>query len=206
MAEVEEVKTTTRKPRAKKQSDSSAEATVQNVTPVAVEVQNVSPAPVVSVPEEKKTYRVKKDLDPNMYVVVKNGFNGTLVYRSNKTGEVFVWSSFGDEQELELQELKSAKNSYKSFFINNWFLFDDPEVIDWLGMTKYYKHSINAEGFDELFKKPVDEIEDILSKMPEGQKKAVAYRAKQLIADGSIDSMKVITTVEKALGVELIDR
>ena len=75
---------------------------------------------------EKKSYRVKKELDPNMYVTVKNGFNGTLVYKSKKTGERFIWNAFGDEQEMELSELKSARNSSKAFFVNNWFLFDDP--------------------------------------------------------------------------------
>lgn len=155
---------------------------------------------------EKKNYRVKKDLDPNMYVVVKNGFNGTLVYKSKKTGERFIWQAFGDEQEMELSELKSARNSSKAFFTNNWFLFDDPEVIDWLGMSQYYKHALNSKSFDKLFEQSPDEIKCSISELSDGQKKSVVFRAKQLIADGVIDSIKVITALEDSLSVELIER
>lgn len=72
-------------------------------------------AEVTTSSEEKPSYKVKKDLNPNMMVTVKNGFNGTLVYKSKRTGEVFVWDSFGSEQEMELQDLKSAKNTYKAY-------------------------------------------------------------------------------------------
>jgi len=154
---------------------------------------------------EKKSYKVKKNLDPNMYVTVKNGFNGTLVYKSKKTGERFVWDAFGDEQEMELAELKSAKNSYKAFFVNNWFLFDDPEIIEWLGMGQYYKYALNSASFDKLFEKTPDEIEKVVAALSAGQKKSLAFRAKQLIADGMIDSIKVIAALEKSLSVELIE-
>lgn len=154
---------------------------------------------------KKKSYKVKKNLDPGMYVTVKNGFNGTLVYKSKKTGERFVWEAFGDEQEIELAELKAAKNSYKSFFVNNWFLFDDPEVIEWLGMNQYYKYALNSASFDKLFEKSPEEIEKTVDALSNGQKKSVAFRAKQLIAEGTIDSIKVIAALEKSLSVELIE-
>lgn len=160
-------------------------------------------APVKEV--EKKSYKVKKNLDPSMYVTVKNGFNGTLVYKSKKTGERFIWDAFGDEQEIELAELKAAKNSYKSFFVNNWFLFDDPEIVEWLGMNQYYKYALNSASFDKLFEKSPDEIEKTVKALSDGQKKSVAFRAKQLIADGTIDSIKVIAALEKSLSVELIE-
>lgn len=174
-------------------------------TAVGVETveQVVETAPAKEV--EKKSYKVKKNLDPSMYVTVKNGFNGTLVYKSKKTGERFIWEAFGDEQEIELAELKAAKNSYKSFFVNNWFLFDDPEIVEWLGMNQYYKYALNSASFDKLFEKSPDEIEKTVKALSDGQKKSVAFRAKQLIADGTIDSIKVIAALEKSLSVELIE-
>lgn len=176
-------------------------------TEAAVEVEAVEQV-VETVPAkeaEKKSYKVKKNLDPGMYVTVKNGFNGTLVYKSKKTGERFIWEAFGDEQEIELAELKAAKNSYKSFFVNNWFLFDDPEIVEWLGMNQYYKYALNSASFDKLFEKSPDEIEKTVKALSDGQKKSVAFRAKQLIADGTIDSIKVIAALEKSLSVELIE-
>ena len=132
--------------------------------------------------------------------------NAKLALKSKRTGERWSWESFGAEQDMELSELKNARNSNKKYFINNWFMFDEDWVIDYLGMRQYYKNSLNIQDFDQLFKKPVGEIENIISKLSEGQRKSVAYRAKQLIAEEEIDSNRVINTLEKCLGVELVER
>lgn len=155
--------------------------------------------------EEKTTFSAK-EIDPNQIITVRNGFQGRLVYRSKRTGERFVWETFGAEQDMELSELKNARNSNKKYFINNWFMFDDAWVVDYIGMSQYYKFAISINDFDKLFEKPADEIEEVISKLSDGQKRSVAYRARQLIADGGIDSNKTITALEKCLGTELIER
>lgn len=150
--------------------------------------------------------KINKDLDPSMFVEVKNGFNGILVYISKKTGEEFRWDKFGDIQEMELSELRNAKNHSKAFFVNNWFLIDDEEVLDWLGVSQYYKNALTFGTFDELFSKEPDEIEEIFKDLPDGQKRSLLYRSRELIDNGTIDSIKTINALEKCLGVELIDR
>ena len=62
------------------------------------------------------------------------------------------------------------------------------------------------EDFDKLFKEQPAKLEKIISEMSAGQKRSLAYRAKQLIADGGIDSRKTIQILEKCLGIELIER
>lgn len=149
---------------------------------------------------------IPKDIDPNQIITVRNGFQGRLVYKSRRTGELFVWEEFGDEQDMELGELKNARNSNKKYFINNWFMFDDPWIVDYIGMSKYYKFAISIQDFDKMFEKPADEIEKILLNLSDGQKRSVSYRARQLIADGAIDSNKTISTLERCLGVDLVER
>jgi len=149
---------------------------------------------------------VAKDIDVHQYITVRNGFQGKLVYISSKTGESFTWDEFGSEQEMELLELRNAKSGAKKFFINNWFMFDDEWVIDYLGLRQYYKHAVQIEDFDKIFSKTPAEIKEIIAGMSDGQKKSVAYRASVLIAEGKIDSHKVITTLEESLNVELIER
>lgn len=149
---------------------------------------------------------IPKDIDPNQTVVVRNGFHGLLVYKSSKTGEKFVWPEFGSEQEMELSELRNAKNSSKGFFTNNWFMFDDKWVIDYLGVGQYYKYTIDIDHFDDIFKKAPSEIKKIISDMSVGQRKSIAYRAIELIKSGDIDSRKTITALEEALGIELIEK
>lgn len=162
--------------------------------------------PVVESAPVRKTYKAKRTLDPHQYVTVRSGFHGVLVYVSSKTGEKFKWESFGDEQDMELQELKNAKNSHKIYFEGSYFLLDDPEVIEYLGVERYYKHALNYKEFETIFDMPADELDERLKDVPKDQKLTIAYRAKQLIDEGRIDSLKVITVLEKHLGVELVER
>lgn len=154
----------------------------------------------------QKKYRVRKDIDPNTIVEVKNGFPGSLVYESRKTGEIFTWDEHGDVLDMELADLKVAKTSNKKFFINNWFIIDDPEILEYLGVSQYYKLALDCKELDDVFTKAPKQIEQIVSKMSKGQKRILAYRSKQMIEDGVIDSIKVINALEKSLSIELIER
>lgn len=147
-----------------------------------------------------------KDIDMTQFVVVRNGFQGRLIYKSPRTGERFIWDEFGAEQEMELRELRNARNSAKKFFINNWFMFDEDWIIDFLGVKQFYKNAVNIDDFDSIFSKPADKIKTIIIDMSNGQKRSAAYRARQLIAAGEIDSNKAIAALEEALGTELIER
>ena len=171
---------------------SSAKATTKVSEPAVAPVEN---KPLVA-----------KDIDVHQYVTVRNGFQGKLVYVSPKTGEHFLWDGFGTEQEMELLELRNAKNSAKKFFQNNWFMFDEDWIVDYLGLKHFYKHAVKIEDFDKIFEMSPAEIKHTVTAMSDGQKKSVAYRAKMLIAEGEIDSNKAINALEEALGVELIER
>ena len=149
---------------------------------------------------------VPKDIDTSEYVLVKNGFHGQLVYKSRKTGETYVWDGFGTAQEIELRELVSAKNAYKKFFINNWFMFDEDWIVEYLGVSQYYKNAIPTERFDEIFALSAAELKKKIESLSAAQKKSVAYRAKELIAENKIDSLAIIDTLEKALNISLIER
>ena len=154
---------------------------------------------------ETATKLIPKDIDTSQLIPVYNGFQGRLIYKSVRTHETFVWDTFGD---MQLRELRSAKSSAKTFFQNNWFMFDDDYawVIDYLGVKTNYKHAISLEKFDDLFTKSPTEIEKVVSKLSPGQKKSVAYRARQLILTEEIDSRKTINALEKSLGETLIER
>lgn len=165
--------------------------------------ENTQTAVTETAANEKRAF-VPKEIDPHQIVTVRNGFQGKLVYKSRKTGERFVWDSFGTEQDMEIGELRNAKSSNKKYFTNNWFMFDEPWIADYIGMARYYKFAIPITEFDSFFEKPTAEMEKAIEKLSDGQKQSVAYRAKQLIADGAIDSNRTIAMLEKSLGTELV--
>lgn len=174
--------------------------------PKTEDIQKIEEVSAPATVKEPRTKFVLKDIDPNQYVTVRNGFQGKLIYIAKRTGEKFKWDEFGDEQEMELSELKNAKSSNKKFFINNWFMFDEPWIIDYLGVNQYYRFAIKIEDFDKIFEMSPAEIEETLQNVSEGQKKSIAYRARTLISEERIDSNKVISTLERCLGVDLIEK
>lgn len=180
-------------------------ATNTTKTSSAAKQKDIQTPQKTEAPAAEQKRLVVRDIDPHTLVNVRNGFQGVLVYVSKRTGETFIWENFGDEQEMELQELKNAKTSSKRFFTDNWFMFDDDWVIDYLGVRPLYKNVIDLESFDELFEESPEEIESRIAAVSSGQRDSIAYRARQLIADGRIDSRKAISALEKALGVELVE-
>ncbi len=180
------------------------EATGGRTRQNAANKEGTRPAAASAAENEKRSF-VPKEIDQHQIVTVRNGFQGRLVYKSRKTGERFVWEGFGAEQDMEIGELRNAKSSNKKYFENNWFMFDEQWIAEYLGMGQYYKFAIPIDEFDKFFEKPAAELEEDLIKLSAGQKKSVAYRARQLIAEGAIDSNKTIATLEKCLGIELVE-
>lgn len=187
----------------------TAKVTTKNKNPEAASENLKTVDADITVEAEENIPIKPKIVDESQYITVVNGFQGMLVYKSRKTGETFIWESFGDEQEIELKELRNAKNSYKEFFINNWFMFrpDDSWVLDYLGLRSYYKYALTIDHFDDIFNKSTEELSDIIPKLSDGQKKSIAYRAMELMTEGKLDApISAITTLEELLGIELIER
>lgn len=158
---------------------------------------------------DKKTYPpIPENVDPNDIVMVKNGFNGHLVYISPRTQERYAWDSFGDEVEMELRELRSAKGSQKGFFENNWFMFDDEYswVIPYLGVSKYYEDALTIDQLEAVFTKTPSEIKRICAQLNNGQRESFIYMTKERYANGELDSMKTISALEVGLNIKLTER
>jgi hypothetical protein len=148
----------------------------------------------------------KSKLTPTTLATVKNGYQGVLVYKAQKNGERFVWKEFGDEQEMELGELKAAKSAHKAYFENNWFILEAPEVVEYLGVGQFYKNALSAADLDALLTKEPEEIIGAVNRLSAGQKKTLTARAQSLFAEGKIDSNKAIAALETALGLTLTER
>lgn len=202
-----EKKTTTAStPRTRKTSTARA-TTVEK--PVEKLVETPVETPVVEQPTVWTTKKpASADVDIHQFITVINGFQGRLTYRSKRTGELFVWENFGDTQDIELLELKSAKSASKRFFSDNWFMFSEEDnwVPAYLGLEQYYRDALPLDDFETLFEMKPEEVKDIVSKLSPGQKKSLGYLARRKIAENEIDSMRVISALEDALGIELVEK
>lgn len=176
--------------------------TTSSVSKKTVDKKEVAAEATKPIVEQKKSFD-PKEIDSHRIVTVHNGFQGTLVYVSKRTGETFIWDSFGDVQDMEIGELRNARNSSKDFFINNWFMFDEDWVPGYLGVSQYYKDALPLDDFDSFFSKTPQELSNAIKKLSDGQKESLGFRARLLIEDGVIDSNKTIQVLEKELDMQL---
>ena len=110
-----------------------------------LEPQRQSPLQLKPKEPTVKARRVKVDLPLNYEVDVINGFHGKLTYIGKNSGAFVEWEEFGDRQVLDLKRLKCFCFS-KEIFKENWWLFDDPDVIEFL-REKNFKKCIEFRWF-----------------------------------------------------------
>lgn len=188
----------------KEQREAKKKAELENATQIETKDTEIK-TQTSTTKTTMKAKRLKIDLPLDYEVDVINGFHGKLTYKGRHSGAFIEWETFGDRQILDLKELKEAFASQKKFYKENWWLFEDPDVIEVLRAKEFYKNALNSDNFDDIFIKTPDEINDIVSKMSRGQKKSLGYRAIEMINNGTLDSRKVIMALKDALGFELIE-
>lgn len=135
---------------------------------------------------------------------------GALIYVSKRTnGYKTLWQSFMDMQLVELGELVAMKSSDLSFFSKNWIVIPDSyerkqEVLEYLGVERYYTNTPDTDAINELLDAPVNVIIGKIGMMPQVAKDAVRAVAEKAVADGRLDSLQKIQALENALDCKLV--
>lgn len=148
---------------------------------------------------EKKQY---KDSD---MILVRNGAPGRLIFKAPKSNFVYVFNSFGDEEEIPFEELKLTRSGDNiKFFKNHWFLIDNIDVLDQLGVKRFYTNSLNFDEFESLFDCAPDEIKNKISKLTLDQRITVGILAREKINNNEISDLNVIHALEVSLDTEFL--
>ncbi|MBO7461967.1 MAG: hypothetical protein J6T96_05175 [Bacteroidales bacterium] len=150
----------------------------------------------------KKPAKVKLD----EFVDVQSSVVGKLVWKSKKTGYKITWDAYGDINHMQVSDLLDMRNDSKKFFIANWvvILGDRAEtILDYLQVSKYYKDVLTPEDIEEILLGDAQDLSIALTTMKDSAKNALVYQARQLYADGELDSSKTIKVIRDATGVDI---
>jgi hypothetical protein len=147
----------------------------------------------------------KQEVTLNNRIQVANFTNGTLFYRSKKSGRVWDLVGFGATDYMEMDELIAMRSSNPKILTNPSLLILDEEAVNHLGLTEVYKNIRMPEEIDDLFKMKYDDFVDALRKAPAGMKHLIINRAKGMIESGELDSRRVIKAIETECKVHLVD-
>lgn len=174
-------------------------ATTEN-TAIAVETEVAEKKPV-----KVKPVKRRQKLPNDTLVECRNITMGKLTYKSYKqNGYKIVWNEPGDIEEIELGELMSMRNSQPKFFTKNWIGIEDPEILEYLGVAKYYKGVPDYDDFENIFLQPFEDMKVAVANLPQGIKRTLGIKAAEMINNGTIDSVKTVKYLCEAFDL-LID-
>lgn len=144
---------------------------------------------------EQVKKRPQLDLSDN--VAVYNMTPGRLIYSSRRNfGYEVEWERYGDFQYIELRELVNMKSSQRIFFEENWVYIEDPDVREYLGITKYYAKAISPVDVDDIFEMPVDDMVQKIKSLSEDVKASVLKVAIEKFGNNEIESYSRVKALE----------
>lgn len=156
----------------------------------------------VKVVEEKIE---KRKLNRTDLIPIMNYTTGQMVYEA-RNGQTWLFTEFGDTDEMELGELVTMKNSHARILNDGWLLILDDDAVEYLGLSKKYEGLLPPDQVEELFDLSDERIGEILDKISPAAKEVVFNKAKEFIEKKKLNSLSTIQLIEDKLKVELIEK
>jgi hypothetical protein len=160
--------------------------------------------------ENNVTNDIKNEIwkpDLQRMICIKNIARGKLIYKSKRiTGYTVIWDKKGATNYLELGEFISLKNSDRRFVTEPWIRImedDEIEILKYANIYQYYESILDINHIPEILTSDFESFKKRFDKLPEGFKNAVAEQAAEMIANGTLDSIKIKKYLEQTMKIEL---
>ncbi|MBO5970240.1 MAG: hypothetical protein J6S14_17305 [Clostridia bacterium] len=167
----------------------------------AVSADNAASAPAAESPapaKAEKKPKARKQYDLHDLTDVRNMTPGRLIYKSARNaGYMVEWDSYGDEQSIEISELKNMLASQRVFFERNWIWIDDPELLEFLGAARYYKNMLSPDAVDALFELDAEPMLTKIRGLTKDMQNTIRVIAREKVKSGEIESYSVVQALEK---------
>ena len=166
------------------------------------EVQSLTSKPSTEPVEVKKQPRQFNQNDLILCRSVTAGWLGV----SGKSGQYYVFENFGDECEIEYQDLFALKSRHSNYIYAPHFVIEDEELLEnprWTDVAKFYDEKVyTLEDVDEVLNLPVNNFKKALTQLPRGLAKSLQVKVAEKIEDGSFDSIKKIKIIDEVFGTD----
>lgn len=153
--------------------------------------------------EEKEKKPQKRQVSRDDYTTIMNGTSGRVKYSSDRTGQVWEFTEYGQTDEITVGELINIRNRYGTMLRDAWIIILDEDVVEYLGLKEMYKYTMTPDQLEKFFELNPEKVEEILSKAPHGVRQLVAGIAKQKYENDELYDVRKIKAIEESLNIEL---
>lgn len=187
----------------RKRTTAKAPAAEKVETPVGENVVDETPAKEVSKVAPAPTAEPRQ-FNQNDLVLCRSVTAGWLGV-SGKSGQYYVFENFGDECEIEYQDLFALKSRRSNYIYAPLFVIEDEELLEnprWKDVAQFYDEKVFSEDIDAVLNLPVSSFKKALEALPKGLAKALQVKVAEKIEDGSFDSLSKIKIIDEVYGTD----
>ena len=174
----------------------------EKVVEVAVETPVVEAPVKTTKTAPKKEYRQFNQTDLILCRSVTAGWLGV----SGKSGQYYVFENFGDECEIEYQDLFALKSRHSNYIYAPHFVIEDEELLEnprWADVAKFYDEEVyTLEDVDAVLNLPTSNFKSALQKLPRGLAKSLQVKVAEKIENGTFDSLQKIKMIDEVFGTD----
>ena len=144
--------------------------------------------------------KVKQKLDDNLLVTIKSNVKGKLIYKSKRSGQEWRFTDIGDEDTIELSELRTMLSSNRAFLEKGWIIVLDDEVIEYLNLKRLQKNVVDADDVEFLLQLEPAKILESIKEASTNTKSLLFSFAQEKFMNGELNDYRVIKAIEEGLG------
>lgn len=160
-----------------------------------VEIDDVDDIPVAK--PEKKVFH-SDDM-----ILCRSVAGGITCMEGRATNMVYVFKDYGDECEIEYKDLAAAVRAHSDFIYKPYFIVEDQDFIDQFSeLKKFYTEKFTVNELTDIVSMSEDEMESAIEVLPAGAKEQFINIVSTMIANGQLDSIKKIKTLQRILDVD----
>ena len=167
----------------------------------AKEVESVQ----VTEPVNEEPKKVARQFNPTDLILCRSVTAGWLGL-SGKSGQYYVFENFGDEAEIEYQDLFALKSRHSNYIYAPHFVIEDEELLEnprWADVAKFYDDEVyTLEDVNEVLNLPLSNFKTALEQLPNGLAKSLKVKVAEKIEDGTFDSLQKIKIIDEVLGTD----
>lgn len=157
-------------------------------------------------PPVTKTKVQKKKFEKTDGIMCKSIAAGKTFVAGPRSKRTYEFQAENVEREIEYQDLESMANGHSSYLFKPFIIVEDDDFVAMFPkLQELYDSMYSATDLSLILSQPAKEVERILPKLPSGAKDAVKNIAAGMIADGSLNDLRVIKALDKEFGTQLVD-
>lgn len=150
----------------------------------------------------------KEALTPNIVddeVVFISLCNGPLILSTEGygQGEIYEFSSFGEEKTVDRQDAKKLIRKNNKFFKEGKVYIADDNLIQSERLTKVYDKIVDKDTFDDIFGSDIDKFISVFDNMPKGQQDTVIEMLGQKASEGKRVDMNMIYHIKEVRNIDV---